>query len=189
MENIRKTSALFGVILGVATLVLGILSMYVAKLANSFLAFHASSFVLGLLIPLGIVIFLVLRLRKINGGYWGYRQALENIFIVLVVSVVISTIGTHLFNVAVPQVQQDLLENSMQINIEQLEKFGLDNETLDTMVDAIEDQKEQVGIFSAGEIFQGIMISTILSFVFALILASIFKREKPVFIHEDEEIS
>lgn len=188
MENIRKTSAIFGVILGVATFALGILSMYAAKSANSFLAFHASSFVFGLLIPLGIVIFLVLRLRKINGGYWGYRQALENIFIVLVVSVVISTVGTHLFNVAVPQVQQDLLENSMEINIEQLEAFGMDNETLDTMVDAIEEQKEQVGSFSLGQIFQGIMISTILSFVFALILAAIFKKEKPIFIQEDKDL-
>src|SRR5699024_841010 len=187
--NLKKTAVLYGLILGIISIILGVMYMYFAKEITSSTSFYAATLFVNIVFPVAIAVFFILKLRRKNGGYWGYRTALEQIFIMLAVSVVLSTVGSNLFNAAYPGLQEELMDNTRNLTIESLDSLGVEDSAIDEAVASIDEQREQIGNISAGQMIKGIFISLILYFVFALILAAIFKKEQPVFYHQEEENS
>src|SRR5690606_21318153 len=93
VEEVKKEGVKYGVYLGVISLVISIISMYV--LVNSS-DFKISSMVTGgisCVLMIAVSAYLAVLLRRVAGGFWNCSQALKGIFIMLAITVIISTIG------------------------------------------------------------------------------------------------
>ncbi|MGO1520473.1 MAG: DUF4199 domain-containing protein, partial [Sphingobacterium sp.] len=62
------------------------------------------------------------------------------------------------------------------------EETNTPDEQIDTVLEMLDQQKEALGSLSFGQVFKGLFVSLLLYFVLALILAAIFKKDKPVFL-------
>lgn len=179
--DLKRQALIYGVLLGVINFVLGIAYMYIAKDITSFMTFYTVTFVMNFVLFIAIVVYFVIRLRKVNGGYWSFKTSLQNIFIMLAVSVVLSTLGTSMYNAVFPDLQASMIDNSLNLTIESMESFGADDDAIDEAVAKIEQERDALGQITIGQVIKGIFISLLMYFVFALILAAIFKKEKPIF--------
>ncbi len=179
--QVKKKAIMYGVILGVISFVLSIVSLYISKSATSLITSSIASVFINYVIFLIIAVFMVINLRKINGGYLDFPSALKTIFIMLAITAAIGTIGIALFNVANPTLQEEAIDNTINLTIETLESTGAPDDQIDTTVEMLEQQKSALGSLSIGQILKGLMVSLLLYFVLSLILAAIFKKEKPIF--------
>lgn len=180
-KSLKSISLKNGLILGVISLLLGIFFMWITKSVDSFITFYVLMILVSFVIPVVLYCIFSVRMRRANGGYWNFKEALQSIFIMLAVTVLVSNLGTVAFNAAVPSLQEEMLDNSLNLTIESMESFGAGDEAVDEAVAKIEMQRDSIGDISFGQVFRGLFISFLLYFVLALILAAIFKKEKPVF--------
>lgn len=179
--DIKGKAISYGIILGVLSFILGIITQVIAKNATGLLTLTLSSFLITYGGFIALSCYLSILLRRAIGGYWDFSTALKNIFIMLAVAGILSTIGTSVMNVVYPRLQEEAINNVLNVTIESLEGYGAPDEQIDATVEEIEKQKEALGSLSIGQVVKGLAISLILYFVFALILAAIFKKERPVF--------
>ena len=101
MENldkqIKKQSIYFGLVLGVISLALSILTFYLIISSTSSLIFIiAGPILLSFIIPIVLVVLLCLDFRKKIGGFWVFKQAVTGIFIMFFIAFAIQTIGKDL---------------------------------------------------------------------------------------------
>lgn len=181
-EEIKKEGIKYGVYLGIISLVISIVSMYV--LVNSS-DFKISSIVTGsvsFVLMIALSAYFAVLLRKVAGGFWNFSQALKGIFVMLAISVIISTVGGALFNLANPEPQQIVFDKTINLTIETMESIGADDDLIDKQVADLEKQRDELREFSIGQNLKGLGIALIMYFVFALILAAILKRERPGFL-------
>jgi signal transduction histidine kinase len=179
--NVKKKAIIYGVILGVISLVLSIISLYFSKTATSIVFSSVINILISYVLFLAAAVFFTLQLRKAVGGYWDFSTALKNIFIMLAITTVVGTIGINLFNVAYPNLQFEAIENTQNLTIEMMESNNIPDEQIDTTLEMLDQQKEALGSLSIGQILKGMAISILLYFILALIFAAIFKRERPMF--------
>jgi len=177
----KKKALTYGVILGVISLFVSIITLYILKDASSLIVSSALSATLNYVLFVVLACVFANALRKYVGGYWEFSEALKNIYIMLAITAIISTVGITLFNAAMPYVQEKSIDNTINLSIESMEKLGTNDEQIDNMVALLEEQKEQLGVFSIGQVVKGLAVTLIIYFVLALVLAAIFKREKPIF--------
>ncbi|HLS94630.1 MAG TPA: DUF4199 domain-containing protein [Sphingobacterium sp.] len=181
--EVKKEGVKFGIYLGIISLVISIVSMYV--LMNS-ANFKTSSMVTGgltLILMIALSAYFAVSLRKAAGGFWNFSQALKNIFIMLAIAVVISTVGGALFNLINPEPQQVIFDKTINMTIETMESVGADDDLIDKQVADLEETRDELRTFSVGQTLKGLGVSLIMYFVFALILAAILKRERPAFLN------
>ena len=181
--EVRKDSIKYGVYIGIIVLVLSIVSVYMLINASSFQMASIISSGLFFVILIALAVYFASLLRKVAGGYWNFSQALKNIFLMLAISVLISQIGSAIFNAVNPEPQQIVFDKTINFTIETLESVGADDEMIDKQVAELEKAREELRAFSIGQTLKGIGITLIMYFVFSLILAAIFKREKPAFLN------
>lgn len=182
VAEVRRKAVIYGVIMGVLAFVLGIISLIIMKNGTGLFTVTFISIFVNYGILIGLACYFSILLRKAIGGYWDFSTALKNIFIMLAISGVLATVGTSVMNASYPRLQEEAIDNMMNMTIESLEAMGAPDEQIDSTVEELEMQKDMLGTLSIGQVIKGIAVSLILYFVFALILAAIFKREKPMFI-------
>lgn len=185
--DLKKRAILYGVILGAITFIAGILSLILSKTTTSIATFIISGTLLNFAVSIAVACYFAVQLRKSVGGYWDFSTALKNIFIVLAMSAIVSTVALTVYNMIDPSLQRDAIENSRNVMIEMLESLGTPDDQIDAALADIDTQLESLDTFSPAKTIQALFISLILYFVLALILAAIFKREKPVFVRPAEE--
>ncbi|SEG12650.1 DUF4199 domain-containing protein [Sphingobacterium lactis] len=179
--DVKKKAIINGVILGIISLVLSIISLYILKSATSLMTSSVINFFVNYIIFLAVAILFTIQLRKAIGGYWSFSTALKNIFIMLAIAAVIGTVGIGIFNMVNPNVQIEAIENTQNLTIEMMEANNMADDQIDTMLENLDQQKESLANMSIGQNLKGLAISLVLYFVLALILAAIFKKEKPLF--------
>ncbi|MGM1430044.1 DUF4199 domain-containing protein [Sphingobacterium lactis] len=179
--DVKKKAIINGVILGIISLVLSIISLYILKSATSLMTSSVINFFVNYIIFLAVAILFTIQLRKAIGGYWSFSTALKNIFIMLAIAAVIGTVGIGIFNMVNPNVQIEAIENTQNLTIEMMEANNMADDQIDTMLEGLDQQKESLANMSFGQNLKGLAISLVLYFVLALILAAIFKKEKPLF--------
>lgn len=179
--DVKKKAIINGVILGIISLVLSIISLYILKSATSLMTSSVINFFVNYIIFLAVAILFTIQLRKAIGGYWNFSTALKNIFIMLAIAAVIGTVGIGIFNMVNPNVQIEAIENTQNLTIEMMEANNMADDQIDTMLEGLDQQKESLANMSFGQNLKGLAISLVLYFVLALILAAIFKKEKPLF--------
>jgi hypothetical protein len=192
-QEIRKKSFASGLVLGVITLVLAILAFYfMTTMTTSFWMVVFSPVIFSILIPIGAVIFFCIDLRKKIGGYWVFKQATTGIFIMLLVSFVVTGIGRDLIfaKVVEPQMVQKMEDAMVNATTSFMEKSNVDQATIDEKVESVKAQFESQKSPTIGKTIQGYVITLIFLFVLALIFGAIFKRTslKPVGEHVDPAV-
>lgn len=171
----------YGLILGIAFFVLGLISLYMMQSADSFLVMTiAYPVIFQLVIPLVIVIFICINLRKQIGGYWTFKQALKSIFLVFFIgwlfSFSLNLAYTKLVDTSVMEKTQDHMKESF---VTFMKKQNIDDEKIDSEVAKLDEQFAKQNEFSAATTFRNITIAVSIIFVIALIFAAIFKRTRP----------
>lgn len=139
-------------------------------------------------IGIGLAIYFTLDLRKKIGGYWSFREALGNIFLMFFVQVVVYTAFTTAFAKWIePDYANMMREATLNATTQMAEAFSSDQEVIDEMIEEAEKSIEKQVNPGFMDFVQGLAIAAIFYFIGALIFAAIFKRERPVFTPVDDE--
>lgn len=181
-EDVKKEGIKYGIYLGIISLMMSIVSTYVLVNSSNF---KISSIVTGataLILLIALSAYFGVLIRKIAGGFWSFSEALKGIFIMLAISVIISTVGGAIFNVVNPEPQQIIFDKTINNTIEMMEDMGADDDLIDKQVADLEQTRDSMREFSFMQTFKGLGVALIMYFVLALILAAILKREKPIFL-------
>ncbi|MEO8795091.1 MAG: DUF4199 domain-containing protein [Daejeonella sp.] len=141
-----------------------------------------------LLIGIALAVYFCMDMRKRIGGYWTFKQALTNIFIMFFVQAIIVFFFTIIFakfiepDYAVKM--KEIVSNSTQ---EMLEKVGMNQDKIDEAMAESDARLEKQFNPGIKEILVGLGTVAIMYFVGALIFAAIFKKDPPVFANTTEE--
>lgn len=152
---------------------------------------NAAYGIVSMVISLGLAIYFTLDLRKKVGGYWSFKEALSNIFIMFFVQQLLYTALVLGFGKYVEPAYNDYMrEVTLNASVQMAEAFGGgDSEMVDNMIAEAEASVEKSLNPSFMDFIQAQAIAVIVCFILALIFAAIFKRERPVFaqVVEDED--
>ncbi|WP_353184940.1 DUF4199 domain-containing protein [Parapedobacter lycopersici] len=141
-----------------------------------------------LAIGIGLAIYFTLDLRRKAGGYWSFREALSNIFVMFIVQVVVVTLFTTAFAKWIePSYADTMREISLNATTRMAETLSSDQDQIDKIIEEAEKSIEKQVNPGFMDVVQGLAIAAIFYFVGALIFAAIFKRERPVFAPVTEE--
>lgn len=175
----KKHSIKYGVILGIISFVLGLIVLVVTKNVQSFVLLTSLSFGVNTIFYAIISLIFAFRLRKSNGGNWNFSIALKSIFLMLLISTLIATLGTMLYVHAInPALQEDVLRNTINVTIEYMESSGAPDDIIDSRVANLEEQMQALGNLQLKDAFRGLMISILMQFIFSLILSAVTRNEK-----------
>ena len=171
-----------GLILGVAMFILGIALLFLMQTANSFWTMVIIYPLLFLMVgPVILSVFICKSLRKNIGGYWTFKQALKSIFIVFFVGWLVS-FGLNLLytkvidTTATEKMQEHIKESTMTF----MKKQNIDQEQLDKESAKMDEQFAKQNELTPQSLFKNITIAISIIFVFALIFAAIFKKDRPI---------
>lgn len=178
---LKKKAIILGIILGVISFVLSIISLYLGASAKSIVSFYALIGFVNYVVFLIVISFFVINLRKVVGGYWDFSTALKNIFIMMAIAAIIGTIGVSCWNFFYPSLQHRVNDNLMNLTIEMMEASGSKDENIDSAIEILEQQSNSISTMTVGQIFLGTAVTIVVYFVLSLIFAAIFKRERPIF--------
>jgi len=178
--EVRNEGVKYGIYLGVIMLAIGIVSAYLLMSATNFLKASLISGTLSIFVLIGLSAYFSRLLRSAGGGYWSFSQALKGIFAMLAIGALIVQVGTAAFNAIEPEPQRVVFDKAINSTIETLESAGADDEMIDKQVAELEKQRENLSTFSLGQTLKGLGVTLIMYFVFALVLAAVFKKERPV---------
>lgn len=195
MEKIEDTKTLAvlkpeaaknGIGLGLISLVLMIVAAYLLVSADSMLTVFLVPAILSLVIPLGLLIYFSIDLRKKVGGYWNFRQATSGIFIMLLVAYVISNLGNYAFTKLIePDMTAKIQATVVNMTSRMMESQGVEQDVIEKQMDEMNDEfeKKENGTFM--QAFQGHMIGIIIVFVVSLLFGAIFKKDPPLYVVEE----
>lgn len=181
-EEVKKEGIKYGVYLGVISLVINILSTYVLVNSTNFKTSSIATGAIALVLLIALSAYFAVLIRKVAGGFWGFSEALKGIFIMLAISVIISTVGGAVFNAVNPEPQQIVFDKTINNTIEMMEDMGADDDLIDKQVADLEQKRDSMREFSFMQTLKGLGVALIMYFILALILAAILKRERPVFL-------
>jgi Protein of unknown function (DUF4199) len=137
---------------------------------------------LNTFLPYMIVVLLItgFQLRKKNGGYLSFKQAIQFTFMSYVIAAILVAIGTYiLFNL----IDKDLTQKSFVLGMEKtralMERFGASDEEIERTLERMENEKTETGFKT---ILLGTGLGLIWDFVKSLLITLIIRKEKPAFI-------
>jgi hypothetical protein len=173
-EIIKKNGIKYGTISGLFS-VFYMIALYVVDyklFINIWLG------VIVMLAFLAIGIFQLLELRKNLGGFMTYKEGFTGYFISALIGILISTsFSIVLFNI-IDTATRDLIHEALiTFQVENLQKWNVPAADIKKAVDDLKETPQ----FSTVGLLYGILKSLLGSIFFGLILAAIFKKNKPVF--------
>lgn len=177
---IKKEGLQKGIILGIIILALNIFAFYfITSLTKNPVMIFFGMGTFSFILPLAFSVVFTLQVRQKMGGYWSFRQAVQGIFIMLLISYTILVIGRD-------AIFGNFIEPDM---VTKTEKAIQDSERLRYKQQGVSDEKanakiaeneKQFGTQGKATVFtyvQSYIITIILLFVLSLGLGVIFKRE------------
>lgn len=144
----------------------------------------AIQFVVGI----GLAIYFTLEIRKAIGGYWSFKEALKAIFIMFIIPSIIMYFFSLAFGKWIePEYASKVTEITLNATTEMMEKFTSDQDVIDEAIAETEKGLERQFNPGFGDMAKSLGISILVYFVFALIWAAIFKRDRPVFMPQQDD--
>lgn len=171
--TMKKNGITYGVISGVlSVLITTMIYVFDVKLfLSSWITF------LKFVIFLILTIVLLISTRKQLQNDFNFKKAFTTYFIFILTASVITTIfEIILFNVIDPSLKETLKEMAIRYASELLEKFGTPTNKINEAIKNIQENDQ----FSVIQLIKGFFTYTLLSSIFGLILAAIFKS-KPTY--------
>lgn len=173
-EIIKKNGINFGIITGVIS-VLITSSIYIIDL-SLMTKWWLGLTILGIYIVIGCV--LLSKTKKDLGGFMSFKEGFTTYFISALIGIVIGIIfNILLFNVIDPEAAVTLKEMTLKSTAEMMKNFGAPTSEIKKAIEKMEDYNQ----FSTIEQLKGSIWSIVGAAIFGLILAAIFKKDKPVF--------
>ncbi len=184
LENLNKAASTNGVIIGILSTVIGVVTYYVFPSLLGSMSFGIATLVISLL----IYVFFTLDLRKKIGGFWTFKEALKGIFLMSFIAGLIYSLANVVFYKFIEPGAFEKIAGFMESGMSQtFENMGMEQEKIDEAVaKQIEGIKAQYDPTFA-QFFKNLGIAVIIQFVMSLIFAAIFKKESPVFASTGEE--
>ena len=132
----------------------------------------------GMVIPIVVCVIGALQIRKQQGGYLEFSEALKATFLILIIGSFIATIFQYiLFN----YIDVPFREALAQVTAEQAEKlmrrFGASEDDIDKAVETTLNKNN----YTIGKLLMGFVFGCIWWFIVALIVSAIIKRKRPAF--------
>jgi tetrahydromethanopterin S-methyltransferase subunit G len=181
-KAIKKQGFEKGLLLGVILLVLGIFTYYlIVSLTTSMMVIVFAPVLTSIILPLFIAVLFTLNLRKSIGGFWDFRRAVTGIFIMLLTSQMLSTLGKDVVfaKLVEPQMADKMANSIISATTVMMEKSGMDQTQIDEKIAEVEKEFNQQKSPTIGHLIQGLVISIIMVFVLSLLFAAIFKKDPP----------
>lgn len=184
LQNLNKAASTNGVIIGILSTVIGVVTFYMFPSLLGSISFGIGMLVVSIV----IYIFFTIDLRNKIGGFWNFREALKGIFLMAFVAGLLYSVANLAFYKFVEPDGYDKISGYMESGMTKtLENMGMDQDKIDEaiskQVEAIKAQYDPTPM----QFFKNIGIAVIVQFVMSLIFAAIFKKEEPVFAAIDEE--
>ena len=175
----KKASIKYGVILGVISFALGLIVLFLTRSIQTFILLTSVSFGINTIVYILISLFFSYKLRGEYGGSWNFSVAVKAIFLMVLISTVIATLGTSVYVHQInPSLQEDVLRNTINITIEYMEVQGAPSDVIDERVATLEDQMNKIGNIQITDVLKGMMIAVLMQFIFSLVLAALTRNEK-----------
>jgi hypothetical protein len=131
--------------------------------------------------PYMIIVLLIagFQLRKKNGGYLSFKEAIRFSFLSYVVAAVIIAIGTYiLYNF----IDKDLTAKSFALSVEKtrgfMERMGASDKEIEDTIGKLDEETKETGFKT---IVLGTGMGLIWDFVKSLLISIIIRKEKPAF--------
>jgi len=191
MENLttnqnqaRSLAVTYGLIWAAVNIVLFLLIFYGMPSAMGSMTYSVIQIAIGI----GLAIFFTLRIRKAIGGFWSFSEALKSISILFIIPAVVMYFFTVLFGKFIePTYAEKMTEITLNATTEMMENFSDDQEVIDKTIAETEASLQKQFNPSFTDALKSILISVVIYFVFALIWAAIFKKDRPVFYRPESE--
>jgi hypothetical protein len=173
-EIIKKNGIKYGTISGLFS-VFYMIALYVVDY-KLFINIWLGVIVMLAFLAIGII--QLLELRKNLGGFMTFKEAFTGYFISAFLGILISTtFSIVLFNI-IDTATRDLIHEALiTFQVENFQKWNVPAAEIKKAVDKMKETPQ----FSTVGLLYGILKSLLGSIVFGLILAAIFKKNKPVF--------
>ncbi len=181
-SNLRGEALKNGLIWAAINITVFLISFYVKPSLMGSFAWGGLQFLIGI----ALASYFCVDLRKKAGGFWVFKEALSNIFIMFIVQALAVFFFTVLFAKVEPSYIPKMKSVLTKTTTEVLEKTGMDQEKIDEMTeknDEIFDKQLNPGI---KEILITVGTSVVMYFIGALIFAAIFKKDPPFFIKKED---
>ncbi len=185
LQNLNKAAVNNGLIIGILSVVIGVVTYYMFPSLLGSLWFGIGIMIVSLV----IYIFFTLDLRKKIGGYWSFRQALKGIFLMAFVAGLLYSVVNYVFyNFVEPDAFEKISGHVESGMSKTLENMGMEQDQIDeTVTKQVEGLKAQYDP-TPMDFLRNLGIGILIEFIMSLIFAGIFKKEAPVFAPvEDDE--
>ncbi|WP_164111949.1 MULTISPECIES: DUF4199 domain-containing protein [Sphingobacterium] len=176
----KKDALIYGAIAGALTIVFSIIGIYHSRTVDSYSTLYIVSIALKLVGSVLIPVVMVYFLKKRNGTDWTFSRALKTIYIFLAASIVVSAIGLTVYQKMIMDktVLEESYQNLMNLKIVDMESRGATEDEIDQQMEIIEQDRA----FAFSEIsFRSTVpptfISLLVNFVFAMVLAFLFRSK------------
>lgn len=176
----KKEALVYGAIAGVLSIVFSIVGIYHSRTVDSYSTLYVVSTALKVLGTILIPIGFVYLLKRRNGNNWTFSRALKSIYIFLAASIVVSSIGLTVYQKFILDrtVLEESYQNLMNLKIIDMESRGATDEEIDQQMEVIEqDRTFAFSELSFRNAIPPIFISLLVNFVFAMILALLFRSK------------
>jgi len=178
-QKIKKNAVNSGLLLGVIMLVLSIFTFYfITSLTTNFWLVAFAPIIFSILLPIVIVVFFCIDLRKKIGGFWTFKQATTGIAIMFFMVFVVQVLGRDLLfaKVIEPEMAQKMQTAIINATTGMMEKSGADQTAVDEKTASIQKQFDSQTNPTIAKTVTGYAIAIVMIFVLALIFGAIFKR-------------
>jgi membrane-bound ClpP family serine protease len=140
--------------------------------------FVTTQFTAGFIPYMMIILIIVgFQLRRRNGGYLAFKEAIRFAFLSYVVAAVIIAIGTYiLYNVVDKNLTQKTFEASLEKTRQMMQRLNAPQAEINSTLEKMQGTSH---VTDAKTIFLGLGIGLILDFVKSMIISIIIRREKP----------
>lgn len=133
-----------------------------------------------LVVGIALDVYFTLEIRKALGGFWNFRLAFSSIFVMLFIAVIVGQVyQVTLYKVIDKGLPQKMMDASIEKARTDLANRGVTGDALDKQMEVVKGFIPDQG--SIKIILIGLAVVIGVSTIFALILAAIFKKEKPIF--------
>jgi len=140
-----------------------------------------------MIVGVGLAIYFTLEIRKQIGGFWSYREAISTIFVLFITPSIIVFFFSLAFGKWIEPRYNDIIsEATLNATTELMERISSDQDMIDKTIAETEVALEKQLNPSFFDMFKSIGFSVLIYFIFSLIWAAIFKRDRPVFLSRSE---
>ncbi len=183
-KNLKKEAVTSGLIWGAINVVLFLVVYYIAPQLMSSAWYGLFSILIGIL----LAIYFCKDLRKKAGGFWTFSKALPHIFIMFIVSATLVYAFTMLFGKVIePEYSVKMKEMVLESSENTMRDFGLSDDQIEQAREKTIESLDKQFDPTVSQAFVGYGIVAIMYFVGALIFAAIFKKNPPLFVHEEDD--